>query len=473
MTPDKYLVAGQEDINMAIDPSIALGVKQPEMPNWMEYAKLGLAQDTARQQIAASQTAQRKVEAEIPGTVAGSVSAQQKAQSDKQDQDARNAAIELASSGKYSKKNTDDVTEIDYPRLYGDLSVRFPQQALGMAKAKGESDYQTALARGQEAVTDQQKTKAASDMRAFFDNQIQVAANFLDKSGLPDADKAAKMKQITEGMAVHYPEAAKHSAYIEWSAAKPESIDPVTGQPIPPQPSKPVVSKVISGSDVKKIASGIMDPLTTAKLAIAQKELETATLQASLGYQAGKAGIPDAGTSAELKAKAAALQASVDIYNKGAGADVKGFGAGAPGSITQGVWNQLVAKGGGYADLDTALQHYNAKNGTNYTVYGMGVGNAKRLLETEAKVRGQEAKALQQGGTPRVPAGAPEVRGVQSTPAPGTPEPAGPAAAIQPPGTAAPGATVRIRNVKTGATGTIPAARLGEYLKSKEWMQVQ
>lgn len=460
---------------MALDPTIALQTKPITGPSIGDYMQMaGTAQN-----IKQSQAATSNLEAANPGIQATSTKLQQDAQAAVQDQTANNELIKMAGSGKYT--TTDPTTgnaTIDYPKMYGDLASKgYTQQALKMAGAKGDADYKIAAAQGAAAVAAGNQTDAASKAQDFFNHQVQVAANIIDQSKTPQELKGKALSDMVTRMAAHYPDAAQFSPYVQMpspSAAPtngaPGQMTPtgtgpasVPGQPNPggPQPGQQPTPKLVnpnmSSADVKAIADGSLDPLTRANLQISQSQLSLAQLQASPGYKAAMSGIVDSGTAADAQRKSAENGAYVSSLKNGVDAKIDGSKYGIIGSWTQAAWNKAVEQGGSYATLQGALDKYNQRNGTQYSIPGNGVDYVKSLMRNEANVATDLSHAYDRIGKPSVPEGAPTPAGtstpkaLQAAPAP---------APIQAPGAA------KVRMTVNGRNFAIPENMLDDFMKA-------
>jgi len=408
---------------MALDPSISLGVRPPEAVDFSKFAQLrnlGTQNALMEQQISASQTGQRKTEVEIPGAQAESERLRAVADSAKQDQLANDHLISLAATNKYTTKAADGSNTIDYPRLIGDASTKFPKQALAFGKTLYDTKYQEELARGQAAIASGNESDTAGKLNKFGNDAIQTLANVIDKSNIPDDQKGTAFQEALKRQVLHYPAAFANSPYATVIPGQPASKGP-NGEDIPAKPPEVQLKAAVNAGDVKKIAYGSMTPLISAELAISQNKLELEKLQASLGYKVGVANIVPAGDAAALKLKAAEHRADATLIAAGADADVKSIGGGAPGAIAQQTWQAAVAKGGPAFQLQASLDRYNKANNTQYTVWGNGVDAVKDMLRKNAAVKQSLANELDDIGTPKVPGGAPTVPNVKSTPTPAQP----------------------------------------------------
>lgn len=402
---------------MAIDPSLSLQVNPVQAPDYLKFAKFGLDQQVAQQQMATSAAQQANLQAANPGIAANATSLQQKAQGDIQDQAANNLAIELAQSGKYTTDNGTDNATIDYAKLYGDLAQQFPQQATKMAASKFDTDYKEQQARTQAATASGTEAETAGKWTNFSNNLVQTTANIIDKSSMPAEQKPAALQAAIERQAAHYPDAFANSPYVTTVGGGTDA----NGQPVP---TKPVLTTTLTGSDVKSIANGSMDPLTSSKLQISQNELALAQLQASPEYKAAVSQIPDSGTRAAALQGAAAADKQVSVLNSGLTANVPSNSYGKAGSVTQDAWNKLVEQGGPYALKQAAIDQYNANHpGANISIANNGVDAVNKLLAQETanvSAVGKTSKAI---ATKPTIASAAEAAPASPNPAPGPAKP--------------------------------------------------
>ena len=366
-----------------LDPTISLGIKPPEAVDFSKFAQLknlGTQNDLMLQQIEASKASEANARAQNPGLVAQSITAEQAAIKAKQDQDANTHFINLVGTGNYTTKEG-EVQKINYPKLFGDFSQKFPAQAMGMIKAKGESDDAAWKA-------DTTQTGAEKAKREFVNSQIQTAANVIDKMNLPEDQKGPRLTTMIEGIAKLHPEAFIGSPYVV--------MDPTT---------KTVkATAILDGKAVKSVADGMMDPLTTAKLDIATKELALAQLKADPKYLSTVSTIQTPEQRGAALAGATEGEAYMKDLNSGLNAKVSVATFGKPGSVAADVWNKYVTQGGPYAEKQRALDAYNARNKTEYTVPGAGIEAVNRLLANEsAKVSAATKTARQVATQPTIP----------------------------------------------------------------------
>ena len=372
-----------------LDPSIGLNTKRPPpvdmyagVERGMNLAALAMRPEQIQQSIAASKATQALTEAHTPGVVAQATQQQQAALKAIQDQAANQHAIDLAVSGKYTIEK-DGKKNIDYPRLYGDLSQKFPQQALAMAKTKGDTDYQTALA-------SKAGTEATSAIMDFSRRQVQTMANVIEKSEATPAQKVEALKDGIGRLADHYPEAFQDSPYV--------ILDPKSG--------KKTFTTMLDASHVKQIADGSMDPLTSATLKISENQLALAQLQASPGYKQTISTIQ----SPEIRVAALGHAAEQEAYLKdimsGKNASMGTLPTKA-GSIVADKWNQYVLQNPEAAKKERAIGAYNARYGTAFSIPQNGIATIDTLLAKEADKVDKLAKTNREVATqPNIPAAA-------------------------------------------------------------------
>lgn len=410
-----------------IDPTIPLQVNYPQtqFPQALDWAKIA----TAANQIPLIQAETRNQNAQTPGIAAHSTSLQQQAENDVQDQQAKNLAIELASMPDF--QTTDPVTgntQANMPKVFGAVSSKFPNQAIQMWKASSDLD-------NQKAISAKSAVEADVASQDFQRNQVQTLANIVDQSNLSPEDKVKHFNDGIVNLANHYPKAFQASPYVTPTAAVPALTGtpaqpgaPIPGQQVSPgvqsypvgntlpqqqpapvantglpqnpgspgtpaqsgQPAgfKPALvptNGALKAADITAIANGSMDPLTKARLGISQNELTLAQIQGSLPYKTAIAGITPPDVQATFAGKEAEERNYANFLGNSANAAVANVPTG-PGALTQSAWNSLVEKGGPYAQLQAGLDRYNQKNGTQYTIWGSGVGAVQAKLKQDAGV---------------------------------------------------------------------------------------
>ena len=408
---------------MAIDPSISLGIRPVEpidITKLQQIRNLAAQEEATRQSISASKAQealaraqlpgiplqQERVAAEIPGVRATSQRLVAEAELARQNQDANNHLIELVGSGKYTTKVKDPVTglevqKIDYPRLYGDASVKFPQQALSFAATKAKTDYEQDVARAQAATATKGEVEARGIMQGLANTTAQTIANIVEKSGLKPEEKGREFQVLLQAAVKQFPEAYKNTPYTTVDAA-----------------GNIIVTKLVDATDVKKIAEGSMDPLTTARLAISQNELALAQLQADPRYRERLSIIPTPEARITSFYDAKMLDAVKTDIDKGLNANVDFAKFARPGSIVQSAWNTLITQNSEYAKLQRAVDAYNKNNGTQLSIPLQGTEAIKSLLQQESgklQARITGARAISTGKNITEAAG----EGTLPTPAPG------------------------------------------------------
>lgn len=441
---------------MAIDPSLALQVKQPDpidFTKWQQLANLRSQNALIQQQTANAQ-------AQNPGIQATSTTAQQTAQAAVQDQNANNHIMELAASGKYSTKDADGNTTIDYPALYGEAATKYPQQATKMAASNFDTQYKKFVAEQQEALTSGTKADVGEKWLKFSDNAVQTGANIIQKSSMPEADKPAALQKMIEAQAAHYPQAFANSPYITMTPA----VDPQTGQPIPNAPPVPKLTGVITASSVKSIADGSMTPLEAAANTRADTAMNPSYINV-LNRQA--ADVTPADTKADFARKAIAGQAYGSDLNQALTtqaqvSDILGktvVGAKLQEAIAKGMQGPDSAVLAQYQKGIDAYNSMHPESPINLSRDGVLAANAK--IQAEYNKNAGQIKGWTAGATTSSPAamlGQPAPSGTQGpVAAPVT------STAVVPPSKAT--GMVRVKS-PTGQMGSIPADKLDAALKA-------
>ena len=416
----------------SIDASIPLSgtVAPPDyfggVEKGMNLAALAMKPQLIQQQIAASRASQLATEAQTPGFEAQSSSFQQKAIADKQDQDARNMAIELARSGRYTTEKEDGTKGIDYARLYGDVAQKHPQQALTLAKDKGDSDYKVAQAKSQEfttAKTEQEakslKAKAEDDMFELGNKQVQTLANIVNKlEGVSDEQKVEIFKKSTAGLASHYPDAYKNSPYIQWMPQLDNTGKPIlddAGKPVPPTAK---VATSVTPDLIKSVAQGQIGPLASGQLEVSQGRFELDKFLASPERKLWEQGLATPEIIAGFKEKSAKEDLYVGILKDGAAIKVPDESGSLFTTIKQSAWNTLVDKGGPWAAKQRAIDAYNQKNGTQISMWASGPAAVDRMLSDDAKSHQTLSTEYGKIGSNAPVAGAPKMPGTKMESAP-------------------------------------------------------
>ena len=370
---------------MAIDPSISLGVKGPDIQpvDWKGWMALGIQNQVAQQNISASKSAQAVTNATLPGTVAQSTSLQQKAQSDIQDQKAKDLVIQLAANPGYQTDDGRGGKTVDYPKVYGELAKSYPQQSAKMAGDQFDTMYkglqvlqQTAAASGEQALT-------AGKWLEFSNKSVQTTANIINKANIPEDQKPKLLQDTIEKQALAHPDAFKDSPYVAFSPAVPPTQD-AQGNVIPGKPAAAHLTQLLNSKDIESLANGSMDPLTTAKLQISQNELALAQRQASPQYKAAISTIQSPETRAASSEKAAAGSAYLADLNAGINAEVESALFGKAGSVGQQKWQELVKQNPAYAQKEAAIIAYNAAHNTDFSIAHNGVDTINTLLKQES-----------------------------------------------------------------------------------------
>lgn len=355
---------------MALDPSISLQVQPPAGGNIFAGAEKGLQlralsmkPEQIAQEISASKAAQANTEAQLPGLQAD-------AAGKARDNAAAEMAKNMAASGKYTTTADDGTKTINTAKLYGDLASNgYIQQAFTFARTAAD--------------TQSTQIKTEGERQKFVDDRAQDLANIISKSVPKDQQPAAFQSGMSR-VAAHYPELFANSNYF--------TQDPKTGAP--------VLAGEFKAADVKSIADGKMDPLTSANLEISQNSLKLAQMQADPNYKATISTIPSAETRVGVQANNSDTQEYIDKLKAGAASAVPSATYGKAGSVTADIWNKLVGQNPDYAALQTSIDAYNKTNGTQYSVAGNGVDAVKSLLNQEVsnKTAGLNRKAATVSG---------------------------------------------------------------------------
>ena len=449
---------------MAIDPSISLGVKAPNTPSFSDY--LGMAKDAQdiqnkRAQLpliqaqtentqattANTQANTANLQAQNPGLAAQSTTFQQAAQAAKQDQDANNRLIELASTGNYTQevKQPDGTTKkvIDFPRLYGDLASGdpttgvkgYPTQALKFAGAKGDTDYKVAQADAQQATAQGNQFDAAEKGQKFLTTQLQTAANIIDKSDLPPEKKVSAFNDLATRIGTHYQDAASVSPYFQIAPPNvnqapngtqgpsptvspgnaPTGMGPASTPGTQPGNAPPQVkfaATVTSPEQIKALAQGSIDPLNTAKLAnetagvaVQEGNLRLNQLLASPDYLRFKQGLPlDTDSKAKYAVQDQQTNAYVNQLKAGIDSGVQSMGA--LDSIADNLRDKALSTDPRFGQLNYAIAAYNAQHPNTPLSLSGGTARVLAALRAEEGIQSTTRDVLHQMAvTGQVPGG--------------------------------------------------------------------